>query len=126
MQSRASSRGVTGWQFAIFTALNWCGWEFIRAELFPLKFPWMTAGLAMGPNALLPWIGVYGVGLFVILSRNCFHFSDLSLACLQSLQIYPPAYNRPNRCRTPGSCGNRRTQCSPRPNLARRTRPTRP
>ena len=67
MQSRASLRGVTGWQFAIFTALNWCGWEFIRAELFPLKFPWMTAGLAIGPNTLLPWIGVYGVGFLLVL-----------------------------------------------------------
>jgi apolipoprotein N-acyltransferase len=67
MQSRASLRGVTGWQFAVFTALNWCGWEFIRAELFPLRFPWMTAGLAMGPNSLLPWIGVYGVSILVVL-----------------------------------------------------------
>lgn len=68
MQSRANRRGVTGWQFAIFTALNWCAWEFIRAELFPLKFPWMTAGLAMGPNTLLPWIGVYGVSVLVVLA----------------------------------------------------------
>ncbi len=68
MQSRASLRGVTGWQLAIFTALNWCAWEFIRSELFPLKFPWMTAGLAMGPNALLPWVGVYGVSAVVVLS----------------------------------------------------------
>lgn len=68
MQGRAGLRGVAGWKLAVFTTLNWCGWEFIRAELFPLKFPWMTAGLAMGPNTLLPWIGVYGVGLFVVLS----------------------------------------------------------
>ena len=68
MQSRAGSRGVAGWQLAVFTALNWCGWEFIRAELFPLKFPWMTAGLAMGPNTLLPWVGVYGVSALVVLS----------------------------------------------------------
>jgi apolipoprotein N-acyltransferase len=68
MQSRASRRGVSGWPFAIFTVLNWCAWEFIRAELFPLKFPWMTAGLAMGPNTLLPWIGVYGVSVFVVLA----------------------------------------------------------
>ncbi|MGL4401674.1 MAG: apolipoprotein N-acyltransferase [Luteolibacter sp.] len=68
MQSRAISRSVKGWKFAIFTMLNWCGWEFIRAELFPLKFPWMTAGLAIGPNTLLPWIGVYGISLLVILS----------------------------------------------------------
>lgn len=68
MQSRAAARGFAGWTWAAFTALNWCGWEFIRAELFPLKFPWMTSGLALGPNALLPWIGVYGAGLFVALA----------------------------------------------------------
>ncbi len=65
MQSRAASRGIVGWKLVAFTTLNWCGWEFIRAELFPLKFPWMTAGLAVGPNALLPWIGVYGVSAVV-------------------------------------------------------------
>jgi apolipoprotein N-acyltransferase len=67
MQSRAVRRGIGGWKLWVFTALNWCGWEFIRAELFPLKFPWMTAGLALGPNALVPWIGVYGISVFVVL-----------------------------------------------------------
>ena len=66
MQGQVGLRGLGGWKLAIFTTLNWCGWEFVRAELFPLKFPWMTLGLAMGPNRLLPWIGVYGVGLLVI------------------------------------------------------------
>jgi apolipoprotein N-acyltransferase len=66
MQSRASQRGLSGWKFAAFTTLNWCGWEFIRAELFALRFPWMTPGLAVGPNALLPWIGVYGVSAVVV------------------------------------------------------------
>ena len=68
MQGRAESRGVAGWKLAVFTTLNWCGWEFIRAELFPLKFPWMTAGLAMGPNAFLSWIGVYGMSTLVLFS----------------------------------------------------------
>ncbi len=67
MQCRADARGIGGWKLAVFTALNWCGWEFIRAELFPLKFPWMTPGLAIGPNHLLPWIGVYGVSVVVVL-----------------------------------------------------------
>lgn len=67
MQARAGQRGVTGWWWAGFTVLNWCSWEFIRAELFSLKFPWMTAGLALGPNTLLPWIGVYGVSGCVVL-----------------------------------------------------------
>jgi apolipoprotein N-acyltransferase len=61
------ARHLTGWKFTVFTALNWVGWEFIRAEIFPLKFPWMTVGLAVGPNTLLPWIGVYGVGMLVVL-----------------------------------------------------------
>ncbi|RYD21224.1 MAG: hypothetical protein EOP88_12230 [Verrucomicrobiaceae bacterium] len=70
MQCRAEKRGVNGWQLAVFTALNWGAWEFIRAELFPLKFPWMTAGLAVGPNVLVPWIGVYGIGLVVVLGAG--------------------------------------------------------
>jgi apolipoprotein N-acyltransferase len=61
-QGRAFLRGIRGWKLAAFTTLNWGAWEFIRAEIFPLKFPWMTAGLAIGPNFLLPWIGVYLVG----------------------------------------------------------------
>jgi apolipoprotein N-acyltransferase len=67
MQSRAASRGIQGWGWVLFTAVNWCGWEFIRAEIFSLKLPWLTAGLALGPNGLLPWIGVYGVSFVVIL-----------------------------------------------------------
>ena len=65
-QSRAAAHGISGWKWAIFTAVNWGGLEFIRAEVFPLKFPWLTVGLAMGPNSLLPWIGVYGVGVLVV------------------------------------------------------------
>jgi len=65
-QGRAFLRGWVGWKFALFTAINWGAWEFIRAEIFPLKLPWMTAGLALGPNLLLPWIGVYGVGAIVV------------------------------------------------------------
>jgi len=67
MQSRAAKHGMGGLRLAAFTACNWSAWEFIRAELFPLKFPWMTPGLALGPNAFLPWIGVYGTGLIMLL-----------------------------------------------------------
>ncbi|RYD33916.1 MAG: hypothetical protein EOP87_10135, partial [Verrucomicrobiaceae bacterium] len=70
MQCRAEKRGLKGWLLTVFTVLNWGAWEFIRAELFPLKFPWMTAGLAIGPNTLVPWIGVYGVGLVVVLAAS--------------------------------------------------------
>ncbi len=67
MQGRAVARGFCGYGLALFTAVNWCALEFIRAEIFPLKLPWMTAGLAMGPNVLLPWIGVYGASFFLLL-----------------------------------------------------------
>lgn len=67
MQGRAEERGFAGWKLLLFTVVNWSGWEFIRAELFPLKFPWMTPGLALGPNALLADIGVYGVSALVVL-----------------------------------------------------------
>jgi apolipoprotein N-acyltransferase len=65
-QGRARIHGINGWKFAAFTALNWGAWEFIRAEIFPLKFPWMTAGLALGPHLLLPWIGVYLAGFILV------------------------------------------------------------
>lgn len=68
MQGRARQRGISGLKFAVFTALNWSAWELIRAEIFPLKFPWMTTGLAVGPNLLLPWIGVYCVGMILVFS----------------------------------------------------------
>jgi apolipoprotein N-acyltransferase len=66
-QGRATAMGLRGWQLALFTMVNWAAWEFIRAELFPLRFPWMTAGLALGPNALLPRVGVYGAGACLVL-----------------------------------------------------------
>ena len=100
MQGRAEMRGVTGWKLAGFTALNWCGWEFIRAELFPLKFPWMSAGLAMGPNALLPWIGVYGVGAFVVLTAGLlvlrkWRFAAIPAVVLISGIVLWPAIPKP-------------------------------
>ncbi len=66
-QGRAVAVGLRGWQLALFTMVNWAAWEFIRAELFPLRFPWMTTGLALGPNALLPRVGVYGAGACLVL-----------------------------------------------------------
>ncbi|QIF00104.1 nitrilase-related carbon-nitrogen hydrolase [Roseimicrobium sp. ORNL1] len=69
-QGRAMAMGLRGWQLALFTMVNWAAWEFIRAELFPLRFPWMTAGLALGPNALLPRVGVYGAGAALVLGAS--------------------------------------------------------
>lgn len=68
MQARAEERGIAGWRLVVFTTINWSVWEFIRAELFPLKFPWITPGMAWGPSRLLPWIGVYGVSSLLVLA----------------------------------------------------------
>ncbi|MEO5914953.1 MAG: nitrilase-related carbon-nitrogen hydrolase [Luteolibacter sp.] len=100
MQGRAGLRGISGWKFAAFTAINWCGWEFIRAELFPLKFPWMSAGLAMGPNILLPWIGVYGVGVLVAFAAALMFvrrvkFAAAVIAILLAAMIFLPRCPEP-------------------------------
>jgi apolipoprotein N-acyltransferase len=80
-QGRALLRGISGWKFAAFTALNWGAWEFIRAEIFTLKFPWMTAGLAIGPNILLPWIGVYLVGFIVVFAAAALSGRMWKISC---------------------------------------------
>lgn len=57
------------WRYAawlpIYVALVWTGVEYFRCEWFTLRFPWVTAGTAMGPIAVTPWIGVYGVTFLV-------------------------------------------------------------
>jgi apolipoprotein N-acyltransferase len=112
MMARAAARDMAGVRLAAFTAINWAGWEFIRAEVFPLKFPWMTAGLAMGPNALLPWIGVYGAGTLLVLAvalawGRRYAAAGLSGAGLAAAVLFfpklpPPAADDPLAVRTGG------------------------
>jgi apolipoprotein N-acyltransferase len=102
MQSRAWRRGLSGGWWVAFTVVNWSALEFIRAELFPLRFPWMTAGLAVGPNALLPWIGVYGAGLLVvaaaaILARGQWRLAALPLGVLVAALFFMPRHAAPGR-----------------------------
>jgi apolipoprotein N-acyltransferase len=105
-QGRAFLRGISGWKLAAFTALNWGAWEFIRAEIMPLKFPWMTAGLAIGPNVLLPWIGVYLVGFTVVfataaLTGRMWKIAGAALAALIAAVLLP----RPHPAPAPGDRG---------------------
>ena len=51
---------------AVFIAVLWTGIEFVRCELFILRFAWITPGLAMGPTWVTPVVGVYGASLLVI------------------------------------------------------------
>ncbi len=61
----AKKRSLSGVQFAIFAGLTWTALEFIRGELFWLKFPWFGLGLAFTPTPLQAWIGTYGVTLLI-------------------------------------------------------------
>jgi len=102
MQSRAETRGLKGWALTVFTTLNWCGWEFIRAELFPLRFPWMTAGLAAGPNSLLPLVGVYGVSLLVVFIAAVFATRKLRFAIPVLLLLMLLLFYQDSRWNDPG------------------------
>lgn len=62
----AASRGLKRLSLAAFMALAWCATEFIRCEIIPLRFPWMSAGLALEPWPLVSWVGVYGLGVVMI------------------------------------------------------------
>jgi apolipoprotein N-acyltransferase len=46
----------------------WLGTEFFRSELYYLRFSWFTAGSVLSPwlTPLLPWLGVYGLGAWLI------------------------------------------------------------
>ncbi|MFM2168494.1 MAG: hypothetical protein RIS79_2865 [Verrucomicrobiota bacterium] len=80
----ATSRGLRRWSLAIFIALAWCATEFIRCEIMPLRFPWMSAGLALEPWPLVSWIGVYGLGLLMM-----FAVSGALRACWRTAYFLP-------------------------------------
>ena len=62
-----ASRRIGGaWRLAMFAAVWWVALEFIRSEIFYLKFPWMTPGVGLGPTWVSPLIGVYGMSFILI------------------------------------------------------------
>jgi apolipoprotein N-acyltransferase len=58
------------WAKAVLAALVVAAIEYYRCEWFPLRFPWFTGGMAVGPALLSPWIGVYGVSFVLILAAS--------------------------------------------------------
>ena len=52
----------------------WTSIEFFRSELFFMKFSWITSGIAIGPVALTPIIGVYGVSCLIFACSTCLYF----------------------------------------------------
>jgi len=106
IQGSLNLRAITGWKLALFTAANWCALEFIRSEIFPLKLPWMTAGLAMGPNLLLPWIGVYGVSFVVLcLVGFAFHRKWITATAIAAILLACVFFSKPHPLPSPGDPG---------------------
>ena len=66
----AEKKGVSGAHFAVFAAIAWSALEFVRGEIFWLKFPWLTFGTSMDPSFLHPLIGTYGVGFCLTLALS--------------------------------------------------------
>lgn len=56
------------WRFASFTGLWWIAGEFVRSEIYFLKFPWMTPGVGLGPSLLSPVVGVYAMSLLIVMA----------------------------------------------------------
>lgn len=65
-------RHGSSWQTAVGGALWWMLAEFVRCEIFILKFPWMTPGVGLGPNWVSPVLGVYGISFLVVLGGMLF------------------------------------------------------
>ncbi|SHJ91532.1 Apolipoprotein N-acyltransferase [Rubritalea squalenifaciens DSM 18772] len=62
-----STRYQKGWLVALGGACWWLAVEMVRAEIFVLKFPWMTPGVGLGPGWISPVFGVYGISFFIVL-----------------------------------------------------------
>lgn len=62
------ARAAPGRGSPILAAVLLGGIEFYRSEWFPLRFPWITPGTALGPTWLSPLVGVYGTSFLVYLA----------------------------------------------------------
>jgi apolipoprotein N-acyltransferase len=47
---------------AALLPLLWTGFEYFRSECYPLKFAWLTPGLAFAPGEMAHVVGGYGIG----------------------------------------------------------------
>jgi len=82
-----------------FVAAGFAALGFVRGEVYFLRFPWMTPGLALGPTWISPWIGVYGAGFLVLLAgslvvfggRRSQGFGMALTAVLAGLAVFRPS-----------------------------------
>ena len=86
----------------LLAATLWTGVEFYRSELFTLRFPWATAGSALGPTFLSPILGVYGASFLVIAAsagfvrRRTVPVACVLCLCVLCLGLFRPARMEPD------------------------------
>lgn len=86
----------------LIAAVLWTGIEFYRSELFMLRFPWLTAGSALGPTFLSPILGVHGATFLILTAAAAFmHRTTLPLAFVLSLGVACLGIFRPGRVEPP-------------------------
>ena len=91
----AQRRYSPGWVMALFTACWWISLEFYRAEIYYLKFPWMTPGVGLGPTCISPLLGVSGASFIIIFAttlicqkkRHCM-IGAVMMACLLGMVMF--------------------------------------
>ncbi len=83
---------------ALLLAGVWTSIEFFRAEIFFLKFAWITPGLAVGPVWITPVAGVYGVSFLVFVTTTfLYHRSSRPVGLILALITLGLGYFRPGR-----------------------------
>ena len=59
-----------GWQTAVLLLpFLWTGIEYFRSEVYHLRFSWLSAGFAFADSTMYApfrWLGVYGIGFFLM------------------------------------------------------------
>ncbi len=84
------------------TATLWTAIEFYRSELFSLRFPWTTPGVALGPTFLSPLLGVYGASFLIVLAvtactrRHTFAGGAVLVLIIVGLGLWRPARIEPD------------------------------
>jgi apolipoprotein N-acyltransferase len=61
-------RRFPNWAALLLIPTLWMGVEYFRSELYPLKFSWLGAGMAVDPDGVWRWnwaCGVYGQGFLL-------------------------------------------------------------
>ena len=100
----ARQRQMKGWRLALFIALAWTGTEFVRCELIPLRFPWMSLGLALEPWPLVSWVGVYGLGFLCMLTLAAIIFKATRarwLILIWAMLTSPAGRRDPSKAESP-------------------------